>query len=141
MNDESVRQMMRAVMKRARVIRMIVDTMRVSRGEEGDGNSSKSNGNKGVLQQRGWWQRRQEQWQQGWQQATAMATMWAMATAMMLVGKKEDKCKGSKGDGDGDEGGWQWQQRLKPFQQWQRRQQWLWQWHTATETAGSVNNQ
>ncbi len=39
--------------------------------------------------------------------ATAMATemMWAMATAMRLVGNKEEKGKGSNGNSDGNEGG------------------------------------
>jgi hypothetical protein len=40
--------------------------MRVAHNEEGDDDGSKSNGNKGVVQQRGRWQWRQERWQQGW---------------------------------------------------------------------------
>ncbi len=37
--------------------------------------------------------------------ATAMAMMWAMVTAMRLVGNKEVKDKGGKGNGNGNEGG------------------------------------
>jgi hypothetical protein len=36
---------------------------------------------------------------------TAMATMWAMATGMRLVGNEEGKGKGGKGKCDGKEGG------------------------------------
>jgi hypothetical protein len=49
-NKESMWRMMRAAMKRARVVRVMVTTMRVARDEEGDGNSGKSNGNEGVMQ-------------------------------------------------------------------------------------------
>jgi hypothetical protein len=37
--------------------------------------------------------------------ATAMETTWAMAMVTRLVGNKEGKAKGSKGDGNGNEGG------------------------------------
>jgi hypothetical protein len=42
--------MMRAATKRARVVRVMVTTMRVECNKEGDGNGGKSNGDKGVLQ-------------------------------------------------------------------------------------------
>jgi hypothetical protein len=87
------------------------------------GDGGKSDGNKGVGQ------------------ATATAMSWTMATTTRLVGNKEGKCKGGKGNCNGNEGRWRWWQQLKPFQRWQRRQQWLWQWQTTTETAGAGNNQ
>ncbi len=37
--------------------------------------------------------------------ATVMATMWAMAMATRLVGNKECKGKGGKGNDSGNEGG------------------------------------
>ena len=36
---------------------------------------------------------------------TVTAMTWLMATVARLVGDKEGKCEGDKGDGDGDEGG------------------------------------
>jgi hypothetical protein len=71
----------------------------------------------------------------------ATATMWAMAMEIRLVGYKEGKCKGSKGNCDGNEGRWRRQQRLKQDQHWQRRRQWLWPWQTTTETVGAGKNQ
>ncbi len=53
-NNESMWQTMRAAMKRARVVRVMVTTMRVACNKEGDGNGGKSDGDKGVMQQRGW---------------------------------------------------------------------------------------
>ena len=35
--------------------------------------------------------------------ATVTATMWVMVMVIRLVGNKEGKCEGGKGDGDGDE--------------------------------------
>jgi hypothetical protein len=88
--------------------------------------------NKGGGKQRRQWQRWQEQWrgQQGWRvsnsnkgdgneggeqvaamRATATATamvvvaMWAMAMATRLVGNKESKGKGGKGNHNGNKGG------------------------------------
>ncbi len=58
--------MMRAVTKRARVVRVMVTTMRVAWDKEGDCDGSKSDGDKGVVQGRGRWQWRQEQWRRGW---------------------------------------------------------------------------
>jgi hypothetical protein len=46
--------------KWARVVRGMVTTMRVACDKEGDGNGSKSNGDEGAMQQRGWWQWQQE---------------------------------------------------------------------------------
>jgi hypothetical protein len=58
--------MMRAATKRARVVRVMVTQMRVVCNKEGDGNGGKSDGDKGVVQQRGWWRGQLEQWRQGW---------------------------------------------------------------------------
>jgi hypothetical protein len=91
-----MQQMMRAVTKRVRVVRVMVTTMRVAFDEEGDGDGGKSDGNKGVVQRRGRWRRRQERWQQGWQaqrrrgwratkRASARAAR-AMTTAMRVDG-------------------------------------------------------
>ncbi len=126
-NDESVRQMMRALTKRARVVRVMVTTMRVACNKEGvcvcfvmaiaagvmatkvlcnekgGGNGGKSDGDKGGGQ------------------AMGTVTTWAMAMATRLVGNKEGKCKGSRGNGNGNEGGRRWQQRLKQGQRWQRQ--------------------
>ncbi len=49
-NNKSVRRMMRAATKRARVVRVMMTTMRVARDKEGDGNGGKSNGSKGFVQ-------------------------------------------------------------------------------------------
>jgi hypothetical protein len=40
--------------------------MRVVRNKEGDGGGGKSNVYKGVVQQKGQWRWRQEQWRRGW---------------------------------------------------------------------------
>jgi hypothetical protein len=47
--------MMRAATKRARVVRVMVTTMRVAHNKEGDGKGGNSNGDDGVMQQRGRW--------------------------------------------------------------------------------------
>ncbi len=52
--------------------------------KEDDGNSNEGNGNKGGRQVMA---------------TRAMATMWAMATGMRLIGNKEGKGKGGKGNG------------------------------------------
>ncbi len=66
MNDESVRRMTMAALKRARVDRVMVMEMRVVGNEEGEGNDEKDDiGDKGGVRQRGRWQQLQEQWQQG----------------------------------------------------------------------------
>jgi hypothetical protein len=131
MNDERVRRMMRAAMKRVRVVRVMVTTKRVAHNKEDDRNSHKSNGNDGG----------KSDGTEGGRRATVTVPTWAMATAMRFGGNEEGKCKGGKGNGDSNEGGQQWQQRLKPFQWWQQRQQRLWRWQTTTETAGAGNNQ
>ncbi len=48
--DVSMRRMMRAATKMARKVRAMVTTMRVVCDKEGDGDGSKSNGDKGVMQ-------------------------------------------------------------------------------------------
>ncbi len=54
MNIESVRQMMMAAMKRARVERVMVMAMRVAGKEEGEGNVEKDGvGNEGSMRRRG----------------------------------------------------------------------------------------
>jgi hypothetical protein len=94
---------------------------KVSCNKEGGGDGSKSDGDEGGEQ--------------------AMAMMWAMATETSLVGDKEGKWKGSKGNGEGDEGR-QWRRQcLKQGQRWQRRRQWLWRWQTTTETVEAGKNQ
>ncbi len=66
-NDDSMRRMMIAATKRARVARVMVTAMRVPVDEDGEGDNKKNGGgNEGGMRQRGRWQRRQEQWQQGW---------------------------------------------------------------------------
>ncbi len=53
-NDESVRRMTMAVMKRARVDRVMVTEMRVVGDKEGEGNDEKDNvGDEGGVQRRG----------------------------------------------------------------------------------------
>jgi hypothetical protein len=65
-NDESVRRMMMAATKRARVDRAMVMEMRVVGDEEGKGNDEKDDiGNKGGMRQRGRWQWLQERWRRG----------------------------------------------------------------------------
>jgi hypothetical protein len=65
-NDESVRRMMMAATKRARVERSMVTAMRVAVDKEGEGNDEKDGvGDKGGVRQRGRWQRRQERWLRG----------------------------------------------------------------------------
>jgi hypothetical protein len=57
-NDKSVRQMMMAGTKRARVERAMVSAMRVAVNEEGEGNDEKDGvGNEGGMLQRGRWRR------------------------------------------------------------------------------------
>jgi hypothetical protein len=66
-NNEGVRRMMMAVMKRARMARSMVTAMRVPVDEEGKGGTGHGVGNKGGARQRGRWGWRHEQWQRGWQ--------------------------------------------------------------------------
>ncbi len=55
-NDESVRQMMMAATKRARVKRAMVRAMRLVGDEEGKGNDEKDGvSNKGGVRRRGRW--------------------------------------------------------------------------------------
>ncbi len=62
-NDDSVRQMTMAAMKRARVDKTMVTEMRVVGDEEGEGNDEKDDvGDEGGVRQRGRWQRLQERW-------------------------------------------------------------------------------
>ncbi len=65
-DDKSMRRMMMAATKRARVERAMVTAMRVAVDEEGEGDDEK-NGvrNEGGMRQRGQWQWQQEQWLQG----------------------------------------------------------------------------
>ncbi len=63
-------------------------TTKVSCNEESGGDGGKSDGDEGGGR------------------ATTTTTSWAMATAMRLVGNKEGKCKGGKGNCNGKEGGW-----------------------------------
>jgi hypothetical protein len=60
---------------------------RVACNKEVDGNSNKGTGNRGGGQAMA---------------RRTIATMWAMATAMRLVGEKKGKGKGGKGNGDGN---------------------------------------
>jgi hypothetical protein len=65
-NDESVQRMMMAATKRVRGERAVVMAMRVAVDEEGKGDDEKDGvGDKGSVQQRGQWRRRQERWLQG----------------------------------------------------------------------------
>jgi hypothetical protein len=64
--DESVRRMAMAVTKTARMARAMVTAMRVPVDEDGKGGTGHGVSNKGGVQQRGKWRRRQEQWQRGW---------------------------------------------------------------------------
>jgi hypothetical protein len=64
-NDEGVRQMVMAVMKRARMARAMVMAMRVPVNEEGEGGTNHGV-DKGGVQRRGQGRRRQERWQRGW---------------------------------------------------------------------------
>jgi hypothetical protein len=60
-NDESVRRMMMAATKRARVERAVVMEMRVAVDEEGEGDDEKDGvGDEGGVGRRGRWRRRQE---------------------------------------------------------------------------------
>ncbi len=66
MNDKSMRQMMMAATKKARVERSMVLAMRVAVDEEGEGDNEKDGvGNEGGVRPRGQWRRRQEQWLRG----------------------------------------------------------------------------
>jgi hypothetical protein len=65
-NDESVRRMMMAATKRARVERAMVSAMRVVVDEEGEGDDGKDGvGDEGGVRRRGRWRRRQERWLRG----------------------------------------------------------------------------
>ncbi len=62
-NNESMRRMMMAATKRVRVDRAMVTEMRVVGKKEGKDDDKKDGiGNEGGVQQRGQWQRLQEQW-------------------------------------------------------------------------------
>jgi hypothetical protein len=67
MNNDSLRRMMMAATKRARVARAMVMAMRVVDDKEGEGDNEKDDGgNEGGMRRRGQGRRRQERWQQGW---------------------------------------------------------------------------
>jgi hypothetical protein len=66
-NDKSVRRMVMAATKRARMARAMVTAMRVPVNKEGKGGTGHCAGNEGGMQQIGQWQRWQERWQRGWQ--------------------------------------------------------------------------
>jgi hypothetical protein len=65
-NNESVRRMVMAATKRARMARAMVTAMRVPVNKEDKGDTGHGVNNKGVMQQSGQWQWWQERWQQGW---------------------------------------------------------------------------
>jgi hypothetical protein len=66
-NDDSVRRMMMAATKRARMARAMVTAMRVVGNEEVEGDDEKDGGgNEGGVRRRGRWRRRQERWRRGW---------------------------------------------------------------------------
>ncbi len=82
-------------MKRARGMkRAMVLATRVEYGKESDIFGSKSDGYEGG-----------RQLTVTRAMAALMATTWEMATVTRLVGDKEGKGEGGKGDGDCDEGG------------------------------------
>ncbi len=64
--DESMRRMVMAVMKRARMARAMVTAMRVPVDEEGEGGTGHGVGDEGGVRRRGPWQRLQEGWRRGW---------------------------------------------------------------------------
>ncbi len=65
-NNESMRRMMMAATKRARVERSMVSAMRVAVDEEGEGYNEKDGvGDEGGVRRRGRWRRRQERWLRG----------------------------------------------------------------------------
>jgi hypothetical protein len=64
-NDEGVRQMVMAVMKRARMARAMVMATRVPVEEDGEGGTGHGV-DKGGVRRRGLGRRRQERWRQGW---------------------------------------------------------------------------
>jgi hypothetical protein len=90
---------------------------RVACNEEGDGDSYKSDGNKGDGRSTG-------TRAMVTAMATAKATTWVMVMVTRLVGNKEGKGEGGKGDGDDDEGGAQATERARAARQWQRQQGW-----------------
>ncbi len=109
-NNKSVRRMIRAATKRARVARAMVN--------EGGG-QQRGRGQQGPWrQQQGWHVMKREmatatrvmvtrvagKLQKTWAIATAMTTAmtWAMAMVMRWVGNEEGKGKGGKGNGDGN---------------------------------------
>ncbi len=59
-NNKSMRWMMTAVIKRARLAWAMVMAMRVAGNKEGKGGTGHGVGNKGGMRQRGQWQRQQE---------------------------------------------------------------------------------
>ncbi len=64
--EESVRRMVMAVTKRARMARAMVMAMRVPVDKDGKGGTGHGIGDEGGVRWRGQWQRRQEQWRRGW---------------------------------------------------------------------------
>jgi hypothetical protein len=59
-------QQMVIATKRARMARAMVTAMRVPVDKEVKGGTGQGIGDKGAVQRRGQWGRRQEQWQRGW---------------------------------------------------------------------------
>jgi hypothetical protein len=53
--------------KRAKMARAMVMVIRMPVDKEGEGSTGHGIGDKGGMQRRGQWRRRQEQWQRGWQ--------------------------------------------------------------------------
>ncbi len=135
MNDESMRRMMMAATKRARVERAMVTAMRVVGDDEKDGvgdDKKDDVGDEGGVQRRGRlrWLSNGDEGDRGatatramvTAMATAKATTWVMVMVTRLAGDEEGKDKGSKGDGDDDEGGARATERARAARQW--RQGW-----------------
>jgi hypothetical protein len=76
--------------------------MRVAHNKESDGYGGKSDGNKGVMQQRGQWQSRQERWQQGWQASNSNGVN-------VSNGDGNKAGRQQRGQVQGQHGQWQWQ--------------------------------
>jgi hypothetical protein len=127
---------MRAATKRARVVRVMVTTLRVAHAKEGDGAGNKSDGNEGVVQrkglmatearamatrvageqrqqrQRGWWRRQWGWWAKKRESARGAR---AMATAMRVDSDGDsgwNRLSGGSGGNNGYGGGRQ-QQKLR----------------------------
>ena len=97
-NNKSVRQMVMAAMKRARMARAMVMAMRVPFDEEGKGGTGHDIGDKGGVGQRGQWQRWQEQWQRGG---------WRARDGNRGNGNREGKQQSTSNRIDKVDGGWQ----------------------------------